>query len=426
MNITNNTYEALVESIEQAEKLASKPSMTPTEVRQHSTLLAKISILKLGVDPQTLNAARANSLRRELGMRDDAPVGRVSDEYREAFREFVRTGKAIEVRTDSQHDAEWGRPSGASYVGGDLAGGTTSGKAGGYLTAPEFLAREATMNLGAYDSIVDPYFSSIVMTDTGNVAPVPVFDDLQGSPAAFVQSRLVDDTTQDSQGTSLIGAAMSDKAIFGKAFKYQSAIPMALELESDGAAVLAVLLPQVFKQRHQMALGNAAINGSGVGQPLGLATVAATLTGGNVVTSTSNSKPTLLDFQKCLRAMPRPYRREAVFYVNSDTFIDINEFLDTANRADQGGTRTVVDRPIAVCDSLASLGAGKLVAVLAVPRMILQRRVRQDGIGVERFCETQGYVERGMCLLKSYVRADFMPLLYDSNSAPYIALYLSN
>jgi hypothetical protein len=50
--------------------------------------------------------------------------------------------------------------------------------------------------------------------------------------------------------------------------------------------------------------------------------------------------------------------------------------------------------------------------------------VRQGGIGIERSIETAGYVEQGLCLVKSFVRADFLPVLYASDSAPYVALYL--
>jgi HK97 family phage major capsid protein len=424
VKIINNTYDALAETIEAAERLASKAQMSPAEVRQHSTLLAKISVLKLGVDPQTLQAARMNSLRRELGLKDDAPTAKVSIEAREAFREFIRSGKEVEFRTDDQANAMWGRPSGASYTGGDLNGGTASGKAGGYLTAPEFLASAATTNLASVDEIVD--YSNVIFTETGAVAPVPVVDDMTGSPAAFVKSKLVGDTVQDSQGTSLIGAAASS-AIFGKAYKYQSALPVAMELEQDAAEVLAVLLPQVFQQRHALALGDAFINGSGVGAPLGLATVAATLSGSNVSTSasTSISGVTLKEFEAAYRAMPLPYRRQAVWYMCSDMWLQVVELLEASGRPNvEGDAVTLLRRPIAVCDSLHSPSTGNLAAVLAVPRMLLQRRVRQGGIGIERSIETAGYVEQGLVLVKSFVRADFLPVLYASNAAPYVALYL--
>jgi HK97 family phage major capsid protein len=427
VSIIDNTYEALIETIEQAEKLASKPNMTPAEVRMHATLLAKVSAMKLGVDPQTLMVARANALRRELGFKDDAPVAKISDEQREAFREFVRTGKVVEFRTDDQNNAMWGRPSGASYTGGDLVSALTSGKAGGYTTAPEFLAQAATTNLASVDEIVDPRFSNYIFTETGNVAPVPVIDDMTGSPAAFVKSKLVGDAVQDSQGTSLIGAAASS-TIFGKAYKYQSALPVAMELEQDAAAVLAVLLPLVFQQRHALALGDAFINGNGVGAPLGLATVAATLTGGNVSTSASSSLSglTLKEIEASYRAIPMPYRRRAVLYCHSDVWLQILELLETSGRANVGDAQQIFRRPIAICDSLHSPSAGNLAAVWAVPELLLQRRVRQGGIGIERSIETAGYVEQGLVLVKSYVRADFLPVLYASNAAPYVALYLHN
>jgi HK97 family phage major capsid protein len=429
--VINNTYQELVSTILEAEKLAAKPNMSAAEVRMHSTLLAKISVLKMGVDPATFQAARVNSIRRELGMKDDAAVSEASAEVREAFRDFIRTGnvRKFEMRTDDQANAQWGRPSGASYLGGNLAGGTTSGKAGGFLTAPEFLAEAATTNLGDYDEIVDGEFSSIITTETGAVAPVPVVDDLTGSPAAFVKSQLVNDAYQIAQGSSLLGFKMSDKAIFGGAFKYQTALPVAIELEQDAAAVLAVLLPQIFRQRHQLALGGAFINGSGTGEPLGLATVAATLTGSNVTGSASSTIAgvTLKEFEAMYRAMPRQYRREAVFYMCSDMWLQVLELLEASGRPNvEGDNQRLFRLPIAVCDSMATPSNGNLAAVLACPRFLLQRRVRQNGIGVERAMETPNYIEQDLCLVKSYVRADLMPLLYTSAAAPYVSFYLHN
>ena len=113
--------------------------------------------------------------------------------------------------------------------------------------------------------------------------------------------------------------------------------------------------------------------------------------------------------------------------MHSDVWLQVLELLETSGRANvEGDVQTLFRRPIVVCDSMPTPHAGNLAAVLAVPRFLLQRRVRQGGIGIERAIETAGYVESGLVLVKSFVRTDFMPILYASNAAPYVALYLHN
>jgi HK97 family phage major capsid protein len=403
----SNSVQEITRLLGEHSALTSKTTFTKQDEARAAGILARVAILKAGVTVRELGSAHAASLAKELGIKVEDV--RSSSELRDAFREYIKTGKVVEVR--DQSSANWGRPSGATYTGGDLSGSTTSGKAGGYTTAPEFLAEAATMNLGDYDEIVDA--SNIVRTQTGDVAPVPVVDDMQGSPAAYVKSQLVGDAVQIS-GASLQGFA-SSQAVFGKAYKYLTAMPVAIELEQDAAAVLAVLLPQVFQQRHALGLGDAFVNGSGVGAPLGLSTVAATLSGSNVSTSASSSISgvTLKELEAAYRAMPRQYRRLATWYMCSDMWLQVLELLETSGRANmEGDVQKLFRRPIAVCDSMHSPSTENLAAVLAVPKFLLQRRVIQDGTGIERAMELPGYIESGLCLVKSYVRADFLPILY--------------
>jgi HK97 family phage major capsid protein len=208
---------------------------------------------------------------------------------------------------------------------------------------------------------------------------------------------------------------------------------MAIELERDASAALAVLLPMVFGQRAALAMSDAAINGgTSNGQTvIGLLSAVAGLPSGNVVTSGSSSSPALIDFQKMLLAMNRAYRRRCAFYMPSSTWLAVSEFLEIA-----GGARaenqyvgltgtTLLGRPVYVCDSMAPLTASGIFAVCAVPDLLLQRRVAGGNV-IQRIAESSmSDISKGEIALMNVVRWDFYASLDGSNIPPYVAGYLN-
>ena len=200
-------------------EVSAKPTMTTGEVRQHSTLLAKAKI------PAWVLTRRRYRLHESTAsdVNSECTTTRPWKSVRRSVGGFPRvdfaTGKVIEVR--DQTSSMWGRPSGASYTGGDLVSSTTSPKAGGRVARTGIFGRAASMNLGGYDQIVDEQYSTIVRTDTGSVCPVPIFDDVTGSPAAFVESRIVGDATQTVREPLWLARhrrAQSSRARFGSLF----------------------------------------------------------------------------------------------------------------------------------------------------------------------------------------------------------------
>ena len=396
------------------------------------------------VTPRDYQMHRAKKMADEIGVSFDAVQERnVNREYLDAFAHWRRTGedKKIEYRAGDQQAIMWGRTVPPQlYVGGNeiTNGVQNSGISGGFTTPSEILAAETAsyINRAAPDEIILPGASRIVDTETANYAQFYVADDVvgSGSPVAysFIQHQILNDTEQIAQGSSQIGFPCS-QVYWGKALRLVSAIPMAIELERDASAALAVLLPMVFGQRAALAMSDAAINGgTSNGQTvIGLLSAVAGLPSGNVVTSGSSSSPALIDFQKMLLAMNRAYRRRCAFYMPSSTWLAVSEFLEIA-----GGARaenqyvgltgtTLLGRPVYVCDSMAALTSGGIFAVCAVPDLLLQRRVAGGNV-IQRIAESSmSDISKGEIALMNVVRWDFYASLDGSNIPPYVAGYLN-
>jgi HK97 family phage major capsid protein len=385
----------------EANAITSKTTMTKADEARHAAILAEISMLKAGVSPNELAAARMEAIRGELGLPKNFTPSRRSRVEVETWRAFAKGEGEVELRDNLQATSQWGNVAGESYDG-------TSGTKGGVLVPASYDGRLFT-SLGTYDEILNDGNCDIIYSERGSASTTPAVDDVSGSPASLNQSTKVDESVQ-----SVLAAPITAKKVaWAKVPTYRSGkVNWAFELEDDMFEAAIDLLERVFAQRHALKFGADAV-----------ANVVAALP--SVVQRVTTASSTLVDhfdFQALYKALPKIYRSQAVWYVSDDIRADLMTSLEA-------NARPMIERPdsfwgkhIAICNSLPSFSAGqKNIAIFAAPDYLIQRRVT-NGTYVRRYKEASGLVEYGLTAYESFMRADFQPMLFDSAFPPVAVL----
>jgi len=422
VQVINRTYEELRACIEQAQVLASKANLTPQEIRLHSTLLAKVSLLKAGISADELRAAEMERLAKMAGLESPDELRakrfvRTDAELRDWY-DFIKYG---EKRTDYQSTAQWGRPSGESYSDNAGAG---AGSQGGVLVPANF-QEKLFASMATYDEIIDPENCNLWESTNGAAATTPAVDDATGSPVAFNKATRLGETVQSA------AKPVPFKAVkWGATPSYRSGVVLvSYEIEQDSFEPWVKLLESVFAQRTALGFGAECITGAGtlaVGGtptiPLGLVTA---IQSGSKQTSASSTLA-LSDLENLYHGLSKVYRAGAKFYMSDNTKKLVTKLFDTANRAMwDADAESMFGHDIVTCNSMTDWAAGADSAIVfANPNFLLQRRVK-NGSYVRRYTQTPNYVEAGLFGYESFVRADFQPILFDaaaSFAAPVAAL----
>lgn len=417
ITMVSNTLTELRSAIEQAEQLASKPSLNPQEVRLHATLLAKISLLKQGVTPDELRRAEMERLAQIVGQESPEAIrGRkIENAELRDWHDFMKYG---EKRTDYQSTSQWGRPSGETYDGG-----SGTGSQGGVLVPAGFQDR-LFASMATYDQIIAPENSNVWESDNGAAATTPAVDDVDttASPVVFKVSTRVDETVQSTTKPVPFKAVQ-----WSKTPTYRTGIVLvAYEIEQDSFEPWVKMLETVFAQRHALGYGAECITGAGTAASGGSSTVpfglVPAIQSGSKITSASSTLA-LSDLEDLYHKLGKVYRADAKFYCSDNTAKLITKLLETANRnAYKDDVSVLLDHEIVTCNSMNDWTAGAADAVVFTnPTYLLQRRVK-NGSYVKRYTQLPNYVEAGLFGYEGFMRADFRPCLFDSKFPPVASL----
>jgi HK97 family phage major capsid protein len=140
-----------------------------------------------------------------------------------------------------------------------------------------------------------------------------------------------------------------------------------------------------------------------------------------VITS-ATSTLSLADFEATYAAISPAYVKGTVWFMHDTTRSVVTKLLEAANRPMIGPTYQLLNRPIAVCNSMNAPSAGvAAVAVLANKDYIYQRYIPKAS-AIRRYINTPGYAEFGIMGVEGYTRADQRLLLFNSAIPPVASL----
>jgi HK97 family phage major capsid protein len=406
ISIISNQLEGLEQVYEELDVLRS--IMHPTEQQRHSiqVLLSKASLLRQGVTPHEIAQAQLAKMKRELNMREDDNIDDLRIQNPVAVAEWMSILKGGDFRDRGEYrDVDSG-----GNAAGQQSISFTDGSAGGYLVKQEY-DRRLFQSLAQYDEILDAGNCNPIQTLTGAPMTTPAVDDTSGSPATMQQAYIVGENTLINEES-----VVASKVSWQSTPKFASGIiRTSRELFKDAFEPVAAILEQVFAQRFALALGFYAVQGNGNGQPQGLIP---SLPASTVVTS-ATSTLALTDFEAVYAELPQIYRKAAKWYMNDNVRNVVTKLLETAGRPMIGPAESLLGKPIVICNSMPTAGAGTAsVAVLAHPGYLLQRRVAGSYIA----CYKERYMDYGEFGFQSFVRFDSQPMLFGSVFPPVASL----
>ncbi len=298
----------------------------------------------------------------------------------------------------------FGRPSGATYTGGDLAGGTTSPKAGGALTVSH-TSREILYGIAQVDPLLDPDVVNITRSEVGSLLVQPTLDLTQ------LTAHQVGDSVQNLPvySTATLPAA---NAYFQAPYKYcATPILCAFEIETDMGADF--LLEKVLKPAFTYSLAHGvgqvlAVTGTGTGQPESLVNGIGessyeTTTGSGVITAD--------DIAAIYFSLNRAYRRnpKTAWLMNDVTYQAVRKAADTNGRPLinlKDDNEMLMGRPVYISPSLSGYAASPYAMGQIVFGDLDYFAVDIVGdIVVRRNLETI-YVESGQALYTAWLRVD--------------------
>jgi HK97 family phage major capsid protein len=427
ITISHTAIEELANAIAELETLTSKPSLTKQDERRHSFLLAKVALLKGGIDVRELRRFEQDRLLKESGLPrlPQAARTKLEADVDQEWRDF---GLGREVRLTSRPpDRELrANEAGAQSV-------TYTQLAAGGAFVPEGISPRAYESMKQYDQVFDSLFCNVVETDSGGAMPFPSWDDVSNS------SVQVGETVQSNE---------VDVANFGNvqlnAYSFRSKIVgVSLELLQDSNFPWPAILERVFAMRHARGVGAAMVTGSGVNAPTGLLTAVVASGAVPVIASGSSSntggsetgKTTVgtQDLNSCYAKLDPMYRRGAAWYMNDATLEYLTGLLDkmghpivkfrTGLNGDFGEVPTILGRPVAICPSMPTLGASSNPIVLANPFYFVQRRV-PSSMYVRRFSQNATMITYGLVGFESFFRIDSNLVAPNANYLP--CAYIQN
>lgn len=405
----NVNVEALASMFAELNRITSGTTITKAQEARASALQARISAIKGGLSAQELAAASTAALRKEIGLSEYAVrnLPRMQTRAVQEWAEFIK-GEANELRTDDQSSAQWGNVTGQTYSG-------TSGTQGGVLV-PASYDRRVFASLGTFDEVVMDAYSNVWTSDKLSAGVTPAWDDTseQGSPAALAFNRSTN--PGEAYQTSVV-PTKATSVQWGECPVFKTGrLLCALEWSQDTFEPTIQLLEQVIAQRHALAFGTYAVNSITSNLPSSIQKI------------TSNASTLVIeDFINTAAALPRCYRKNAIWLMNDVSVMFLMSLLETSSRPLIEGLDKFLGRPIATCDTLnvggTSGNAGhSAVAILADPKYLLQRRVPSSTY-VRKYVQSASGIEYGQSQIQGFAALDFAPINFDSAFPP--VAYLS-
>jgi HK97 family phage major capsid protein len=411
VQLNSRTFDELTNCIQELETLTSKPgNMSTKEEKRHSFLLAKMAMLRQGVSVSELRNFEKDRILREIGYQLPAQARtKLGEEIEGEYRKWLLTGECRSVNRPPESESR-------SYTG-ELAGTQsifyTKEPQGGAFVATDFASRSFDVQ-AVYNEIMSDWAATIVDTATGSAFPVPSIDDTQNAATILGES---------AQGSEVTVANFSQKTL--QTYKFATGIlALTIELETDSAFPWGAVLEKLFSIRMARGVGQKLVNGTGVGQPTGLLTavmasgavpiIAAGSSANDGGSGTGTNSLGSADLVKCLHALDKAYRQNAIWAMSDDTLLFLEEIVTKQGlplvkfrqgTTDEGDVPFILGRRVAVCPSMSDIGPATNPVVLYAPEYFIVRRV-PSSLYLQAFREAPGLVENGLIGLQMYGRYD--------------------
>jgi len=406
--------------MESASALANKPTLTSQEQRSYNLLLSQIAMLKTGeVTLDDLNQQMVDESARKHGFesRRINPTRMTSEQRSKAEGWSAMVLKAAEIRTNETQ--------------GNILARVGSYSGLGFFSPVESIS-EVYAAMAAHDAVFDPEAVSYQETANGRIEQIPVYGDIEaiGVPVGEAAN-----TTSSEQNLSAPGAAFNGVYSFRSPL-WRVPIEVVQDVEAMGGAI------EMFKKfaADRIARGAAAklMNGSGVGEPLGLipSLLAAGVTPVSAVGSSSNTGGAETaansigskDIATLYYSLNKAYRNspKAAFFMSDDTLVYLAQLVNKQGNPLvqwQGPEAFIFGKPVRVAPSMDGIGASKYPVVFGDGSYWLTRMVSDDLTRVQVVKEAAGLIEKGLVGMRMFVRYGGSLLFTDAGSpAPFAVL----
>jgi HK97 family phage major capsid protein len=310
----NKIYQRMLE----IQELAEKENRDWTAEERTNWDEANTKLDEVSADVERLNTAQTRDgvdYGQLLRTGEPGPSADLTDEQRDAERDtqynrafdgFVRGG--VETL-----DMEHRQLLAANFVTGDQESrfqATSPGSSGGYLIPPGY--RQIIIErMKAFGGLLA--YATVINTSSGNPLQWPTNDDT-GNVGSILAENTGASTVNFTFGTANLGAYM-----------YNSGIVLAsLQVLQDSVFPLDTWLPNHLGIRIGRKIAADLVNGTGSGQPLGVATNAAVSVTGTGVSGISYDN--LIDLE---HALDPAYRQNCRFMMADSTLAVIRKIKDT-------------------------------------------------------------------------------------------------
>jgi HK97 family phage major capsid protein len=416
MIVNNEGFNALADALDGLAELNAKPILTKRDEQRMSGFMAIISALKAGNSAGELRRwqqERLAKLSGELAPPARGTRGRLDDDLETEYRKYATTGEARSACVPSDKEIR------ANQAGSETIS-YTSGIPGGYFS-PAGIHDRFFQNFTQWDQVYEPWASHIVETPTGGLMTYPGFNDV-GNPAVQVGEAV--------QGVEVDLGSFSLLQLNAYSFRSRP-VGLSIEWLQDENYPVGSVLEAAFSLRLALGIGKALINGSGVASPTGLLT-AVLSSGAKVIVAagssvndgsanTGSNSIGSTDINTAYHALDRVYRSHAVWYMNDSTVQALEGQLDKYGRplvqweglkpawvtdADPDNACPYLYRlPVAICNSMPSIGPTQTTVILAAPHYFVQRRV-PSSCYLRRYQEKPGFIENGIIGFEAWMRID--------------------
>ncbi len=329
-------------------------------------------------------------------------------EHRNSERGSLAEYRALEGRNitaaSPNGDSSWWRYALAQSPRGELdlaeqrALSRASGAAGNFLVPVDL---EAQIVEAARAESAIARLANELITDSGATLTIPTAP--TGGTASWTAENATVTASDPTLGEVPLGA-----------FKSSTRVVVSEELARDARVRFDEYLAGEIGRRLGVTQGQGFANGTGAGQPAGLA--------GNVplVTAATGSATAfkLADLTSLYRALPAAYRAKATWLINGDTFAGLASLADTAGAlvlpALQGPSPSLFGRPVEIEPYLPAPAAGARSLIFGdLSSAYVIRRV--SGVSVQRLEELHS--DNGQLGFRGRERVDGRVVLADAARA---------
>jgi HK97 family phage major capsid protein len=382
MSTSVDTQVELRAAFDELNALTRTPGkLSPEQQNRSKYLLAKISALKSGsltTDEEV--RSRAAAAANEVGL----PANR--EERRRAeledFRKFLLQDNHILPLHEKRYN-----------------GLDTTNASAGYFVPAAFMD-ELFLGMAQYDPLLDENNVRLVKAENARPMTIPGID--LSTISATKVGQGVDNPPAISPATNI--PAISKNVLGGFSYR-SSSIPATFELEQDSFESISKILALAFGTGLARGLGQDLVNGDGVTGPQGLLTAAAN----SGVTTGASGVISATDITSIYFSLNRAYRNspKCAWVMSDTTYQSVRTAKDANNRPllsmSEDGEK-LMGKKVLIAPSMPSAAGSKGIVLADLSHYVV--RVSKDSVQVRRNFQAPGFVENGIALYYSLMRAD--------------------